>query len=215
MKKLTTLTGPSCAGKSTLEKMMVERGCMKAVSTTTRAPRAGEIDGKDYYFVSKDKFALMHGEGMFIESVQFGDQNYGVSVAEIEHLFRQGDHIVLVCEPVGAEQIQKWARTRPDILLTSVFVDNPSSVISDRFLRRFNDDVTTAKILRDQSMLDKTIASYAKRMAMMINTEPTWRIPAYSPAPGRLTYDLVFESFDETNDDRIANLLCGVPVLTV
>jgi guanylate kinase len=215
MKKLTTLTGPSCAGKSTLEKMMVDRGCMKAVSSTTRTPRAGETDGVDYYFMSKDKFLLMATEGMFIEVVRFGDQHYGVSVAEIERLFMNGDHVVLVCEPNGAEQIQKWARARPDIQLTSVFVDNPTSVISDRFLRRFHQDVQATMGDYDPQVTEKVYAAYAKRMAMMVNTEPTWRIPAYSPAPGRLAYDLVFESFDSTNDDRIANILCEVPVLTV
>lgn len=214
MKKLTTLTGPSCAGKSTLEKMMAERGCMKAVSTTTRAPRKGEQDGVDYYFVSKEKFLTMATLDMFVEMVKFGEHHYGVAVAELERLWMQGEHVVLVCEPNGAEQIQKWARRRPDVQLTSVFIDNSSAVIAERFLRRVIDDAMKAAVTPGMDY-NKTIDSYAKRMAMMINTEPTWRIPAYSPAPNGLKYDLVFESFDSTNDTRIADILCGTPVVTV
>src|SRR3569832_2784359 len=147
MKKLTTLTGPSCAGKSTLEKMMAERGCMKAVSTTTRSPRAGEVDGVDYYFVSKEKFLTMATLDMFIEMVKFGEHHYGVTVAELERLWMDGEHVVLVCEPVGAEQIQKWAKKRPDVQLTSDFIDNPTSVIADRFLRRFGGDLLAAVVV--------------------------------------------------------------------
>jgi len=212
MKKLTTLTGPSCAGKSTLEKMMAERGCMKAVSTTTRSPRAGEVDGVDYYFVSKEKFLTMATLDMFIEMVKFGEHHYGVTVAELERLWMDGEHVVLVCEPVGAEQIQKWAKKRPDVQLTSVFIDNPTSVITDRFLRRFGGDLLAAEVEQDS---ERVINSYAKRMAMMVNVEPTWRIAAYNSLQGGLRYDLVFESFDQSNDTRIADILCGAPVLTV
>src|SRR3569623_2214195 len=105
MKKQTTLTGPSCAGKSTLEKMMAERGCMKAVSTTTRSPRAGEVDGVDYYFVSKEKFLTMATLDMFIEMVKFGEHHYGVTVAEMGRLWMDGEKVVLLSEPVGAEKI--------------------------------------------------------------------------------------------------------------
>src|SRR3569832_428159 len=166
MKKLTTLTGPSCAGKSTLEKMMAERGCMKAVSTTTRSPRAGEVDGVDYYFVSKEKFLTMATLDMFIEMVKFGEHYFGVSVAELVRLWRDGVHVVLVCEPGGAEQIQNWAKKRPDVQLTSVFIDNPTSVITDRFLRRFGGDLLAAEVEQDS---ERVINSYAKRMAMMVN----------------------------------------------
>lgn len=207
MKKLTTLTGPSCAGKSTLEAMMVERGCAKAVSVTTRAPRAGEVDGVDYYFVSNDKFNTLKVCNMFVEFVQFGDQQYGLTTTELKRLYMSCDHVVVVCEPIGAAQIKRWARSEQGgILLTSVFVDNPSSVIAERFLRRVIADATSTATLQTS---EKIIKSYSKRMAMMIDAEPLWR----NPSSSGLTYDLTLPTFDETNCSDIANLLCGAPAI--
>lgn len=221
MKLLTTLTGPSCAGKSTLETMLVARGCLKAVSTTTRAPRAGEQDGVDYYFVSQTKFHTLKECGMFIEHVQFGDHWYGVTTAELERLWQQGEHVILVCEPVGAKQIRAWAADRQDVQLRQVFVDNPESVINDRFLRRFYEDIRAASMLRDQTLFEKTLATYAKRLSVMQGTERTWVLEAYDcahPDASRLShdqkgfrYDTVIERFDEFNANEVADdLLTGM-----
>jgi len=201
MKKLTTLTGPSCAGKSTLECMMVERGCAKAISTTTRSPRAGEVDGVDYYFVSKERFASMKLCNMFVEHVEFGEHSYGLSVPELNRLYTLSNHVVVVCEPVGASQIKSWARSQPGVVLTSVFVDNPSQVIADRFLRRVVQDAINS----NGSAMNSVITSYSKRMAMMIDMEPTWR-----NASSEITYDLTFKTFDESNCTDVADILCGV-----
>lgn len=211
MKNLTTLTGPSCAGKSTLEKMMVERGAMKAVSITTRSPRVGEIDGVDYYFISKAKFATMQECGCFVECVQFGEHAYGLSTAELNRLYALGSHVVVVCEPIGAAMIQRYCKEDPTITLTSVFVDNPSSVIADRFLKRAIDDAAGAKTSEDRK---KFFDGYAKRLAMMINVEPNWRTAAYNASSALPHYDMVFETFNETNAERIANLICLAPVST-
>jgi len=200
VKQLTTLTGPSCAGKSTLESMMVERGCMKAVSTTTRLPRAGEVDGVDYYFIGADKFKTMKDCGMFIECIQFGDNFYGLSTAELNRLFMHGDHIVLVCEPVGAKQIALWCKShRDEIQLRQVFVDNPQSVINERFLQRTINDATAAAAIGSNSH-NRVIKTAAKRMEVMMTTEQAWRLEAHA-------YDLDLQRIDITNCVEIADML--------
>lgn len=217
MKRITTLTGPSCAGKSTLESMMERRGCMKAVSTTTRAARAGEKEGVDYYFVSANAFDIMNNCGAFVECVQFGEHWYGLSTAELERLFTGGDHIVLVCEPVGAKQVAKYCRSRPDILLRSIFVDNPESVISDRFLKRAFDDMLAALREGDGSH-QRVKAAYAKRLQIMTTIERGWIAEAHGDAhPNRrplhaidhlaFKYDVLLDRFDETNAEDVTCLL--------
>lgn len=211
MKILTTLTGPSCAGKSTLETMMAKHGCLKAVSTTTRNPRAGEKHGSDYYFVSREEF----DEFEFVERVRFGDFSYGVSVTELERLFAICDHVVLVCEPTGARQIRRYSLRRNDIELRQVFVDNPESVINERFLQRMATDLERAKLENDNSHL-QVIRIYARRMSVMSTTEREWRETAYGRAhPARphaeFKYDQIIERFDESNCNQIvANLLNGL-----
>jgi len=204
LKILTTLTGPSCAGKSTLEAMLVERGCLKAVSTTTRTPRAGEKEGVDYYFVDKSEFKRLQVQGAFIESVQFGEHYYGVSVMELKRLWAKGDHVILVCEPIGAKQIRAWAANRPDVYLRQVFVDNPTSVIRDRFLRRFYEDMRDAAALGTRGATAKVLDSYSKRLTIMQTTEKGWIAEAYGTPIGTL-YDIIIERFDESNATVIAH----------
>ena len=195
MKRLTTLTGPSCAGKSTLERMLAERGAQRAISTTTRAPRNGEVDGVDYYFVSQDEFATLRECGMLVECAKFGDHWYGLSIAELDRVFAQGDHVVAVCEPVGANRIKEYCASRDDIRLREVFVDNPLDVINDRFLKRFYEDMRKAAMLRqgDPKMIT---ARYAKRLTVMQTTERAWREELH-------LYDLYLPRFDEFNADLI------------
>jgi len=205
MKRITTLTGPSCSGKSTLEAMMAERGCLKAISTTTRSPRAGEVNGKDYYFVSQDEFAAMRDAGAFVEYVQFGEHWYGMSTDELLRLFAIGDHVVIVCEPIGAKQIYQYFKHNASFKLVQVFIDNAKSVINQRFLKRFGDDLVKALVKGDFSH-QKVIEDGAKRMAIMTTTEQKWISDAYMPE-GDFRYSLVVSSFTEDNCDSVANAL--------
>lgn len=81
---------------------------MESVSTTTRPARAGEENGKDYYFVSEDEFLRMERKNEFYESVEFNGNRYGISKKEIDSKIRES-RLVLVAEPVGIiEVISKY-----------------------------------------------------------------------------------------------------------
>ncbi|MDY7537643.1 guanylate kinase [Undibacterium sp. 5I1] len=201
MKRITTLTGPSCAGKSTLENMLAERGCLKGVSTTTRSPRPGEKEGVDYYFVSKSEFKRLAAQGAFIEAVPFGDHMYGMSVMEVNRLFAQGDHIVIVCEPIGAAQIRLWVSGQEGIKLTQAFVDNPNSVIAERFLDRVTKEM--AEVASKGSSADayaKVSKTYADRLNIIMTVESHWREKATE-------YDMYLSRFDAQNCNAAADLL--------
>lgn len=203
---IVTLTGPSCAGKSTLEKMLVKRGFSNAISTTTRPMRVGDADGESCYFVSREKFesGLALDEFVeFVESVEFGGNYYGLTVAEVSRLTKLGKPIVVVCEPIGHKQIAAWCKAN-SFPLYAVFVDNPEQVIAQRFLTRVQQDLTGPGA-KHWGYLDK-IKSHAGRLKEMMTTERAWVAEAWASN----LYNLRVSEFNEANRDEIADIVAGV-----
>lgn len=185
---IVTLTGPCCSGKSTLEKALASRGFSPAVSITTRKPRHGEIDGKAYHFVTVSQFEQLQRDGQLIESVCFGGNHYGITVAEIERLSAAGHPVTVVCEPHGQAQIAQYAK---DNLwkCVSLFINAPTNLLTYRFLERF---------LIDSEKLDRnaTIVSYAQRLSVLVEQESKW-----SERLG--DYDFVVEEFGAETQERV------------
>lgn len=220
MQRIVTITGPSCAGKSTLESLLVQRGFARAISTTSRRPRAGETDGYSYHFVSEQLFNRMVAEGAMVESVKFAKASYGVTAAEIDRLFAEGDNVVIVCEPVGAKQIAAWCVARGQIHLTQVFLDNAQDVINERFLRRATDEISRASMSGPANGIEaRVVKTYAERMKTMMTVEQEWRREALSdshPTYGTSSwrYDVVIPLFDKSNAKEIADSIAkGLPIL--
>ncbi len=82
--KLIVLTGPSGVGKGTLMRSLLERHpeLNYSVSVTTRSARPGEINGKNYYFITRSKFEELRSEGEFLESAEFAGNFYGTPRAD-------------------------------------------------------------------------------------------------------------------------------------
>ena len=122
MGKLFVISGASGVGKSTvLAKVMAKRSDLKfSVSATTRAPRPGEVDGKDYYFVTKDKFREMIENDAFLEYDAHMNNFYGTPKAQLEEKLQTGS-VILDIEPNGAFNVQ---RERSDAVL--IFIAPPS-----------------------------------------------------------------------------------------
>lgn len=218
MKLLMTLTGPSCAGKSTLESILARNGFQRSISVTTRAPRAGETNGVEYYFISKDEFQKMWDCGSLIEKIQFGENFYGVSQIELDRLYKLGDKVAVVCEPVGAKQIRKYCADRKDFKLHQVFVDNPEALINERFMRRFGEEFAAAKINGNPYGEQIVLDSYVKRLAIMNGIEREWVAEANGDAnpmnytdPDRIKdsfkYDFLIHEFNESNTSSIVKRL--------
>lgn len=187
-KTIVTLTGPSCAGKTTLEGLLKAEGLMNLISTTTRAPREGEKDGVNYYYRDKSTFARLVAQGAFIENVIFGGHRYGITGSEVTRAFAAGKDVVLVCEPEGMRQIAHWAKKNgtPHI---AVYVDNPPHVIAERFMKRAGIDIAEAMIHKDPQAAAAVTTGYSKRLAEMMTTERSWinlirdaEIDVYLPA---------------------------------
>jgi guanylate kinase len=104
------VTGPSGAGKGTLIKGLTERvdGLEVAVSATTRPQRPGEVDGRDYWFLSDDEFTRRVDAGEFLEWVPYvSGRRYGTLSSEIDRIGRDGAVCILELELEGALTVQR------------------------------------------------------------------------------------------------------------
>lgn len=123
---LTVVSGFSGAGKGTLMKTLLAKydNYSLSVSMTTRNPRPGEVDGKDYFFVTKEEFEKSIAEGKLIEHARYVDNYYGTPA---EYVFKQleaGKDVLLEIEIQGALQIKEKF---PESLL--LFITTPSAEI--------------------------------------------------------------------------------------
>jgi guanylate kinase len=135
---LLIVAAPSGAGKTSMVKALLKNdpGIRLSVSYTTRAPRPGEIDGKDYHFVSKDAFLEMASRGEFLESAEVYGNYYGTSQTWIADEIEAGHDILLEIDWQGASQVK---RHFPDAV--SVFILPPSlSALRNRLNNRGQDN---------------------------------------------------------------------------
>ena len=130
---LFILSAPSGAGKSTLAAKLLEedRNIHLSVSYTTRAPRTGEVDGRDYHFVDKAAFMGMLKRGEFLESAEVHGNHYGSSEAWIRAQRAAGHDILLEIDWQGAQQVR---RIFTDTI--GIFVLPPSIAELERRMRR-------------------------------------------------------------------------------
>jgi guanylate kinase len=129
---LFVVTAPSGAGKSSLIKglLAAERAVALSVSYTTRAPRPGETDGREYHFVDAGRFEAMLERGEFLESAEVHGHRYGTSQKAIEQTRASGRDLVLEIDWQGAEQVR---RLHPDAI--GIFILPPSMAELERRLR--------------------------------------------------------------------------------
>lgn len=121
---LTVLSGFSGTGKGTVVKELLRRHEQYAlsVSATTRAPREGEVHGREYYFLATEEFERMIDEGAFYEYARYVDHYYGTPKAFVEEQLQKGKDVILEIEIQGALEIK---RQDPDCLL--IFLIPPSA----------------------------------------------------------------------------------------
>lgn len=129
---LFVVTAPSGAGKSSLIQGLLasDRAVALSVSYTTRAPRPGETDGREYHFVDAGRFQAMLERGEFLESAEVHGHRYGTSQNSIEQTRASGRDLVLEIDWQGAEQVR---RLHPDAI--GIFILPPSMAELERRLR--------------------------------------------------------------------------------
>jgi len=127
------ISAPSGTGKTSILKrvMAADKNCTFSVSHTTRAPRSGELDGDDYFFVSRKQFQHMIAKDEFIEYAAVHDNYYGTALAPLEMQLKSGMDSILDIDVQGAKII----RDKDRLPATYVFIAPPSMHELERRLR--------------------------------------------------------------------------------
>ena len=130
--RLFVVSAPSGAGKTSLVKALLERDARArmSVSFTTRKRRPNEVDGADYFFVSKARFAALRDAGEMLEHAEVFGNFYGTGREQVQALMDAGHHVVLEIDWQGARQVREAAAH-----CQSVFILPPSRAELERRLR--------------------------------------------------------------------------------
>jgi guanylate kinase len=179
---LLVLSSPSGAGKTTLSRRLLERdpNVVMSVSVTTRPPRPGEVEAKDYYFISRHRFDAMVEAGELLEWAEVFGNGYGTPLAPVEKWLNAGKDVLFDIDWQGTQQIH--ARMGED--LVRVFILPPSAEeLRQRLIRRAQDSASVV----------------AKRMAEASNEISHWA-----------EYDYVIINDDlDTSDKAIQSILAA------
>ncbi len=152
---LFCFAGPGGSGKSTICSKLVEQddSLMPSVSTTTRAPRDGEVDGVHYHFVSREEFEKRIAAGRFLEHAIFGENRYGTEKINVEAAAEKRMDCILDIEVQGVDQV----RTLFPQQTVVAFVFPPTfSVLAERMRGRGTDD--EARIAQRIELAEQEVA---------------------------------------------------------
>jgi guanylate kinase len=135
--KLFVITAPSGAGKSSLIKALLadDPSLKLSISYTTRAPRPGEQNGREYHFVDDGEFLTMRARGEFLESAEVHGYRYGTAKRVIREALERGHDLLLEIDWQGAQQVRKL---HPDCV--GIFIHPPSVDELERRLRARGQD---------------------------------------------------------------------------
>lgn len=164
---LYVISAPSGAGKTSLVKALLARRpeLSVAVSHTTRAPREGEQDGVNYFFVSKEKFLAMLEQNAFLEHATVFNNYYGTAAFWIEESLNKGNDLILEIDWQGAQQVRKLI---PDARL--IFILPPSrDVLKERLVQRGQD--TQEVINHRMSQATNEISHYVEFDYLVVNDD--------------------------------------------
>lgn len=151
--RLIVISGPTASGKSTLWRRLVDDHAVEfSVSATTRAMREGEVDGRDYRFLSDEEFARLVAADAFLEYAQVHGRRYGTLREPVEKAIGEGRDILLEIDVQGARQLQGCG-----LPMVSVFVEPPSLEVLEERLR--------TRGTEEESEMRRRLAVVAEEMA--------------------------------------------------
>ncbi|MEE4236569.1 MAG: guanylate kinase [Anderseniella sp.] len=165
---LLVLSSPSGAGKTTLSKRLLARedDVVMSVSVTTRKPRPGEVDGKDYHFISREQFDQLVADGELLEYAEVFGNGYGTPLKPVQKWLAEGKDVLFDIDWQGTQQIH--ARMHDD--LVRIFILPPSAEeLRDRLVRRAQD--TASVVAKRMAEASNEISHWAEYDYVLINDD--------------------------------------------
>jgi len=166
MANVIIISAPSGAGKTSLVKDLLDKvdSIQVSISHTTRSPRPGEVNGKDYYFVDSVKFNEKVAHGDFLESADVFGNQYGTSMSKVQNLLDNGIDVILEIDWQGAEQVIKKINTK------SIFIIPPSiKSLEERLHSRAQDSKDVIKKRMKQAKSE--ISHYENYDYLIVNDD--------------------------------------------
>lgn len=161
---LIAICGPTCSGKTTLARTLIARFpsvFVPVVTTTTRTPRPGESNDRDYHFIDRATFLQHISKGRMVEFDELGSNFYGLERLELSRANRSGRIGVIVCTPNGIGPVRAACQAFHKRVVT-VFVSASPAELTSRLLQRFRAD-------REDS-----VRHYAERLLQMLDSLSSW-----------------------------------------
>lgn len=164
---LLVISGPAGSGKGTTVKCLLDAhdGYAYSVSATTRAPRVGEVDGKSYFFVTRDEFRRRIDEGLMLEYAEYVGNYYGTPKDAVEEAMAKGTTVILEIDVQGGLQIKKKC---PDAVL--VMITPPDYDTLERRLRGRGTN-TEEDIKRRLEMSRRELSSLGEYDYVVVNED--------------------------------------------
>jgi guanylate kinase len=165
---MLVVSSPSGAGKSTLARRLLESDPLisMSVSVTTRPKRANEADGKDYFFVSRERFEEMVHEGAFLEHATVFGNRYGTPAAAVEKMLGRGRDVLFDIDWQGAQQLAQKAKDD----LVRVFILPPTRDELERRLRERAEDSPDV-VARRMSEANNEISRWSEYDYVIVNDD--------------------------------------------
>lgn len=165
------MSSPSGAGKTTITRALLEGNpnVLISISATTRARRAGEVHGQDYYFVSPDEFREMVDSGQMLEHAKVFDNYYGTPREPVERALSAGQDVIFDIDWQGTQQLSEIARED----LVTVFILPPSRSDLEKRLRHRSRDTleSEAQIRTRMSKAADEMSHYSEYDYVIINRD--------------------------------------------
>ncbi len=167
MPKLYVISAPSGAGKTSLVRTLLASrpNLVVSVSHTTRPPRPSEVDGRDYLFITPERFAELVRADAFLEHARVFDNCYGTGAQQLRERLEAGLDVLLEIDWQGARQVR---RARPDC--TSIFILPPSLAALEQRLRERRTD-SPATIVRRLADARADMSHYAEFDYVVVNDD--------------------------------------------
>jgi guanylate kinase len=162
------MSSPSGAGKTTLSRRLLaaDRNITMSVSVTTRNPRPGEIEGSDYYFISKERFAAMRDNGELLEWAEVFGNFYGTPRKPVEEALEQGRDVLFDIDWQGTQQL---AQAMEDDLVRIFILPPSAEELRLRLIKRAQD--SAAVVAKRMAEASREISHWPEYDYVIVNDD--------------------------------------------